>query len=76
MHRLRLRIEQWAGPRWPRPARLVIALGFVTLGFVCYRFRLTSAHGFLAIGVAIAFVLLLIRRLMWKCSLRAPFSEP
>jgi hypothetical protein len=69
MHRLRHRIEQFAGPRWPRHVRLVIALGMASLGFICYHFRLTSARGFLAIGIAISLVVLVIRRALWNRSL-------
>lgn len=75
MHRLRRHIEAFAGPRWSRPLRLLIALGFAALGFVCYYFRLTSARGYMVIGVALAFILLLVRRALWKRSLfryRAP----
>jgi hypothetical protein len=69
MRRLRKRLELWAGPRWPRPVRLLIALGLATLGFVCYSFHLTSAKQFALIGIFIAFVILLIRRALWKRSL-------
>ena len=70
MHRLRRKVEEWSGPRWPRPVRLLIALALVSLGYVCYRFRLTSAAGFGAIGFSIAFVILLVKRALWKRSLR------
>jgi hypothetical protein len=70
MHRLRHKIEGWAGPSWPRPVRIAIVLFLVSIGFVCYYFRLTSAKGFACIGFSIAFALLLIRRAMWKRSLR------
>ena len=65
MHRLRHRIEAWAGPRWPRPVRLATALVVVSLGFVCYYFRLTSARGFALIGFSIVFASLLLRRFLW-----------
>jgi hypothetical protein len=71
MHRLRRQLELWAGPRWPRPVRLSIALALVSLGYVCYRFHLTSPAGFLTIGVSIGLVLLFVRRALWKRSLRS-----
>jgi hypothetical protein len=48
--------------------RLAIALGFAVLGFICYWFRLTSARGFLLIGLALAFALLVLRRVLWERS--------
>ncbi len=71
MRRLRHQIERWAGPSWPRPVRLALALGMASLGYICYRFHLTSAAGYLTIGVSIGLVLLVVRRILWKRSLRS-----
>ena len=72
MHHLRRKVEEWSGPRWPRRVRMLIVLCLVSLGYVCYRFRLTSAAGFGAIGLGIAFVILVVKRTLWKRSLRQP----
>jgi hypothetical protein len=37
-------------------------LAVATLGFVCYRFRLTSASGFMAVALALIAVVVLVRR--------------
>jgi len=50
---------------------LAIALALVSLGYICYRFHLTSPAGFLTIGVSIGLVLLLVRRILWKRSLQS-----
>ena len=41
----------------------------VSLGYICYRFHLTTPQGYLALGVSIGLVLLVVRRIRWKRSL-------
>jgi len=74
MHRLRRRIESWTGPPWPIKYRAVLAATIVAAGYICYRYRLTSAAGFEMIGFAVVFVMLLVKRILWKRSLRS--SQP
>jgi hypothetical protein len=53
-------------PRLPRVARLGLALTVISIGFICYYFRLTSALGFEIIGVGIIVLVLLGRRWWWE----------
>ncbi len=66
MHLLREKVRQLIGPRWPRKVRLSLALLMAILGFVCYRCRLTSAHGFMAIGGAIILLILAGKIVWWQ----------
>jgi uncharacterized BrkB/YihY/UPF0761 family membrane protein len=66
MRRLRRKLEQLVGPRWPRRVRLLIVLFVLSAGFVCYHWRLMHAKTFGAVGSVFAVVLLIIRRLAWK----------
>ncbi len=58
-------MEPVLGPRWPRLVRLGLALFVVSLGYVCYRFRLTSASSFAAIGGGIIEVIVIARAVLW-----------
>ena len=52
MRRLQRKLEEFAGPRWPRWVRLLIGLAVVAAGYVCYRWRLVHAKEFGALGIA------------------------
>ncbi len=66
MRRLQRKLEEFAGPRWPRKIRLMLVLGVVTAGYVCYRWRLLHAWEFGALGAGFFILLLFIRRAIWK----------
>jgi hypothetical protein len=66
MRRLRRKLEEFAGPRWPRWVRLLIGLAVVAAGYVCYRWRLMHAREFGLLGFAFVCALLLIRRALWR----------
>jgi hypothetical protein len=66
MRRLQRKLEEFAGPRWPRWARLLIGLAVVAAGYACYRWRLMHAREFGLLGIAFIGALLLVRRALWK----------
>ena len=66
MRRLQRKLEEFAGPRWPRWVRLLIAFAVAAAGYVCYRWRLMHAKEFGLLGIAVVPTLLLVRRAMWK----------
>lgn len=59
-------VQRITGPRLPRAVRLSLALLITAVGFVCYRWRLTSAHGFMVIGATIIVVVLVIKTVWWQ----------